>query len=146
MFKFFFKRLRWYFALWRAMCKAPKPKRFASLSELIEQAKKDGACWPGFNWLKRQPTLELAIKECPVEYRIWAMGKGYRQFEVFKDFDALHGGYFVALVEQQPRYADFFNWDRIARGHSMVREACLDGHFINLYLSKRTLKEIHNGR
>ena len=80
---------------------------FSSKEELLEQAKKDGACKGGLLWAKEQTSLEMILKEIPFSYRAWCLIKGYYQFEEGCPWEQLDGCDWRYLLMNQPQFSSF---------------------------------------
>ncbi len=85
---------------------------FNTISELLEQAKKDNACSDGLNWALRQ-TFGTVFKDIPLIYRIWCLTKGYEQFEEDCPWVKINGNIWTWLLQYQPKYEKYCSWDKI---------------------------------
>lgn len=77
---------------------------FDNKDELIQQAKKDGACSEGMELAERRDLKTILIK-CPLVFRVWALKHGYVQFAKYFDFSELDGFDIAYILIDQPQFA-----------------------------------------
>ena len=78
--------------------------QFENLEELQRQCIKDGACTSGLEWLGAQDNLEQILATIPADWRVWALGQGYSQFEEHCAWGELDGDAWSWLLQVQPQY------------------------------------------
>jgi len=87
---------------------------FSSKEELLEQAKKDGACKGGLLWANEQESLESILEEIPIDYRIWCLKRGYSQFIDDCSWGQLDGEDWRCLLIKQPQFYSFCSyWEKL---------------------------------
>ena len=90
---------------------------FSSKEELLAKVKKDGACKEGLDWAKKQDSLETILKEIPLDYRLWCLGKGYSQFSDRCPWEQLDGFTLSYLLYKQPQFSDRCSWEKLNGFH-----------------------------
>ena len=84
---------------------------FSSIDELLNKAKKDGACRGGLMWVKNQSSLNVVFKDLPFHYRRWCLKRGYSQFEKDCDWKRFNGYGWVLLIFEHPHLSSYRDWE-----------------------------------
>ena len=88
--------------------------KFKKLEELTQQCIKAGACPEGLEWLEEQDSLEQVLEAIELDWRLWALRRGYIQFAKHCDWDDLSSYDWAHLLRNQPRFAEHCDWDKLA--------------------------------
>lgn len=86
---------------------------FKTKEELLEQARRDGACYPARQWANKQPDLETIFRECRTKWRLWALERRYEQFTEHCKWDELTGSDWAIVLRWYPQFADRCDWSKL---------------------------------
>ena len=87
--------------------------KFETIEELTQRCSKVGACPEGLEWLEEQGSLEQVLEAIELDWRLWALRRGYSQFAEHCDWNKLSGDYWASLLRAQPRFAEHCDWDKL---------------------------------
>ena len=87
--------------------------KFTNKDELIEQARKDGACKTGIEFAKSCKDLQEIFETIDKNMLLWCIRKGYEQFTDNCDWSKLNGYDWSYLLRAQPQFVDCCDWDKL---------------------------------
>jgi len=84
--------------------------------ELLKKLIELDACSAGRQWAEKQPDMEVILRDCPQDWRMWAIHRGLSEFAERCDWSKLTGYDWSYLLRHQPQFAEHCDWSLLT-GH-----------------------------
>ena len=75
--------------------------------ELLSRLDELDACRKGRQWAEAQPDMATILRDCPLNWRLWALRRGLYQFAEHCDWSKLNGYDWAWLLREQPQLAKY---------------------------------------
>jgi hypothetical protein len=83
---------------------------FNSKKEFIKMVKKDLFRKDIVKWAKKQPDLEIILKNCPIKYRKICILSGYLQFAKYADKTIFLNSWWDYIFKMYPEIKNYINF------------------------------------